>query len=144
MQTLQALGVPEDALQFYQNAVPTRMAEIAKARLCTVNDMVIENRDAVPGCYAYPSGYTVFGTTDCGDSFCFDRGSASYPARSTIVLIAHDLEPENDEMKREELSKLAKPVAESFEDFLHKFAAATVDTEPIYPPFDFGGGGSAS
>ena len=143
MQTLQSLGVPEDALQFYRIAVPARMAEIGKARLCTVNDMVIENRDAVPGCFAHPSGYTVFGTTDCGDSFCFDRGSANYPTSSTIVLIAHDLEPENDVMNREDLSPLAKPVAASFEDFLQRFVAATVDTKPIYPPFDFGDGSAS-
>lgn len=139
IQVLQALGVPEDALKFYSGSVPSRMAEIGKARLCTVNDMAIENRDAVPGCYTHPAGYTVFGTTNCGDSFCFDRGSTNYPASSAIVLIAHDLEPPNDEMPRDELSKLAKQVAVSFEDFLQRFVAATLDTEPLYPPFDFGG-----
>jgi hypothetical protein len=116
------------------------MAEIAKARLCTVREIVIENRDAVPGCYAQPCGYVVFGTTECGDSYCFDIRSKEYPASAPIVLIAHDLEPENDEMIREDLAKLAKPVAASFESFLNAFVSQTLDTEPLYPPFNFGTG----
>ncbi len=140
MQSLQALGMPEDALSFYRDAVPTRMAEIAKVRLWKVGELDIENRDAVPGCYALPCGYVVFASTDCGDSYCFDIRSTRYPKSAPIVLIAHDLEPENDEMKRDELKKLAKPIAESFWKFLESFAAGTLDRVPVYPPFDFGKG----
>jgi SMI1 / KNR4 family (SUKH-1) len=140
MQRLQAVGMPEDALNFYRDAVPTRMAEIGKVRLWNVGDLEVENRDAVPGYYALPCGYVVFASTDCGDSYCFDIRSMRYPKSAPIVLIAHDLEPENDEMKREELEKLAKPIAESFEKFLESFAASTLDRDPVYPPFDFGKG----
>jgi hypothetical protein len=135
MQRLQALGMPEDALNFYRDAVPIRMAEIGKVRLWSVGDLEVENRDAVPGCYALPCGYVVFASTDCGDSYCFDIRSMRYPKSAPIVLIAHDLEPENDEMKREELEKLAKPIAESFGKFLERFAASTLDRDPVYPPF---------
>jgi hypothetical protein len=41
-------------------------------------------------------------------------------------------------MKREDLEKLAKPISTSFESFLNAFVSGTLDTEPIYPPFDFG------
>ena len=54
------------------------------------------------------------------------------------VLIAHDLEPPDDKMVREDLAKLAKPIAESFERFLEAFAAGAVDREPVYPPLDQG------
>jgi hypothetical protein len=138
IRTLQAWKIPQDALSFFQNSVPTRIVEIGKVRLCTVAGMAMENRDAVPGCYAFPCGYIVFATNIYGDSFCFDVRSEKYPASSTIVLIAHDLEPENDEMKREDLAKLAKPVATSFGDFLQGFVSGTLDIEPLYPPFDSG------
>jgi len=140
MQSLQALGVPEDALQFYRQATPARIAEIGKVRLWNVGDLEVENRDAVPGYYALPCGYVVFATTDCGDSYCFDIRSSGYPKSAPIVLIAHDLEPENDEMKREDLEKLAKPIAESFEKFLEGFVASALDRDPIYQPLDFGKG----
>jgi hypothetical protein len=138
MQTLQTLGMPEDALHFYRNSVPTRMAEIGKIRFWDVGNVVVENTDAVPGYYAHPCGYIVFASTDCCDSYCFDVRSGNYPASAPIVLIAHDLEPENDEMNREDLEKLAKTVSESFGDFLKLFASGSLDTKPLYPPFDFG------
>lgn len=137
---MQALGMPEDALNFYLDAVPTRMAEIGKVRLWNVADLEVENRDAVPGYYVLSCGYVVFASTDCGDSYCFDIRSMRYPKSAPIVLIAHDLEPENDEMKRGELEKLAKPIAESFGKFLESFAADTLDRDPVYRPSDFGKG----
>jgi hypothetical protein len=138
MRTLHTLGVPHDALQFYRNSAPVRMAEIEKVRLWNVKDIVVENTDAVPGCYAHPCGYVVFASTNCGDSYCFDIRAEKYPASAPVVLIAHDLEPDSDEMNREDLEKLAKTVSASFGDFLELFASATLDTKPFYPPSDFG------
>jgi hypothetical protein len=116
---LRSLGVPADALAFYRESEPARTAEIAKVRLRPITDILSENRDYVPGAYVQPCGYVVFATTDCGDAFCFDIRGAS-DATAPVVLIAHDLEPENDEMKREDLEKLAKPISTSFESFLKR------------------------
>ena len=113
-----------------------RCAEIEKARLWPISELVVENTDAVPGYYAHPCGYVVFATTIYGDAFCFDTNSLGFPASASVVLIAHDLEPENDQMKRQDLEKLAKPVAVNFEDFLQKFVAGTLDLKPLYPPMD--------
>jgi hypothetical protein len=136
MEKLRALGLPEDALTFYRDSEPTRTAEIAKVRLRTIEDIVEENRDYVPGAYTQPCGYVVFATTIYGDAYCVDV-RASSGATAPIVLIAHDLEPENDEMKREELAKLAKPIAVGFGEFLQKFVAETLDTKPLYPQYDW-------
>jgi hypothetical protein len=113
------------------------MAEIAKLRLWPTADILVENRDAAPGYFAQPCGYVVFATTLYGDAFCFDLRAAS-GENVPVVLIAHDLAPKNDEMKREDLAKLAKPIATSFERFLNAFVSETLDIEPLYPPFDFG------
>lgn len=129
--------MPPDLIEFYSSSAPIRMVEIERVRLWPVSDLIVENKDAVPGYYAMPCGYSVFASNDCGDAYCFDTLRA-YGNSAPVVLIAHDLEPEDDKMVREELSKLAKPIADSFAQFLEGFAAASLDREPIYPPFDFG------
>ena len=132
---LRSLGMPEDIVAFYLNSEPARTAEIGKVRLCSIPDILVENKDAVPGYYAHACGYVVFATTIYGDAFCFDTLAASGKT-APIVLIAHDLEPDNDEIKREDLAKLAKPIAVSFESFLNAFASETLDIKPLYPPLN--------
>ena len=112
------------------------MVEIGKVRLCPIQEIYFENGDdIVPGCYAYPCGYVIFATSDCGDAYCFDTRAPGFPATAPIVLIAHDLEPDDDRMAREELAKVAKPVASSFQDFLQAFVSESLDSKPLYPPF---------
>ncbi len=132
IEALRTLGVPSDALAFYRDSEPARSAEIGKVRLRPITDILDENRDYVPGAYAHPCGYVVFATTLYGDAFCFDTREAP-GTTAPVVLIAHDLEPENDEMKREDLAKLAKPIAVSFEEFLKAFVSETLDIKPLYP-----------
>ena len=132
LEQLRLLGVPEDALTFYRDSEPVDVAEIGKVRICSGSQIFAENRDYVPGLYARPCGYVVFATTVYGDAFCFDTRSETHPASCPVVLIAHDLEPENDTMKREDLAQLAKVVAPSFEEFLKGYASEALDIEPLY------------
>lgn len=137
LERLRSLGMPLDAIEFYRVAMPTRMAEIERVRLWSFSNIILENNDAVPGVYALPCGYTVFASTDCGDGYCFDTRSTSGKS-APVVLIAHDLEPEDEKMAPEDLSKLAKPIAESLDKFLEGFVAGALDRKPLYPPFDLG------
>src|SRR5262249_5189873 len=89
--------------------------------------------DYVPGCYAQPCGYVVFATTLYGDAFCFDT-KAGVDTSSPIVLIAHDLEPDNEHMNREDLQKLAKSISHNLDIFLGAFVSETLDIAPLYPP----------
>lgn len=137
--SLRSLGLPEDAIAFYRDFTPERIAEIGKVRLLAASYVPSENSDGiVPGSFAYPCGYVCFATTIYGDAYCFDTKSAGFPSTASVVLIAHDLEPENDEMERDDLAELAKPIAPSFENFLQAFVSETLDIEPLYPPFDSG------
>jgi hypothetical protein len=52
-----------------------------------------------------------------------------------IVLIAHDLELRDDEMKREDPAKLANPIARSFEAFLEAFVSGSLDIDPLLSAF---------
>jgi hypothetical protein len=131
IEALRALGVPSDALAFYRDSEPARTTEIGNVRLRPIAEILEENRDYVPGAYSHHCGYVVFATTRNGDAFCFDTRAPGTTA--PVVLIAHDLEPENDEMKREDLAKFAKPIAASFDEFLKAFVSETLDTTPLYP-----------
>ena len=136
LEWLRWIGIPSEALDFYQWSMPTKTAEIGKVRLCSAGEIYFENRDqCLPGSYANPNGYIIFATTVYGDAFCFDTRSES-GARTPIVLIAHDLEPEGEEMSREKLARLAKPISETFAGFLASLVAEKLDIEPLYPPFD--------
>ena len=141
LQKVASLGLPRDALSFYADSAPSRTAQIADVRLCPLTDIWSENTDYVPGYYARLCGYVVFATTICGDAYCFDTHVAAFPSTAPIVLIAHDLEPEDDVMKREDLTKLAKPIAPLFHEFLQAFVSETLDTKPLYRPFNFGNAG---
>jgi hypothetical protein len=138
IQALHALGVPEKIIGFYRQSEPSKCMEIGKVRIWPVAYMLQENRDCVPGHYAQPCGYVVFSTTIYGDAYCFDLRAVPPGPAIPIVLIAHDLEPAHDEMNRDDLAKLAKPIADSFDAFLEAFVSETLDIKPLYPPFEFG------
>jgi hypothetical protein len=133
---LRALGVSD-----YRQSEPSKCMEIGKVRRWPIANILEENKDYVPGHFAQPCGYVVFSTTIYGDAYCFDTSNKSADSTTKIVLIAHDLEPENDEMKREDLAKLAKPIAASFEDFLKAFVSESLDIKPLYPSLNFGSAG---
>jgi SMI1 / KNR4 family (SUKH-1) len=135
LEQLRALRMPPDLIEFYSKSAPVKMVEIKRVRLWPVSDLVVENKDAVPGYYIVPCGYSVFATNDCGDAYCFDTFRASGNT-APVVLIAHDLEPDDDKMVREDLSKVTKEIAESFSKFLEGFVTGRLDREPIYRPFD--------
>jgi len=137
IEALHALGVPEEIVAFYRQSEPSKCIEIGKVRIWPVAYMLRDNRDYVPGYYAWPCGYVVFSTTIYGDAYCFGLRAVSKTG-TPIVLIAHDWEPKVDEMKREDLAELAKPMAHSFEVFLEAFVSGSLDLEPLYPPFESG------
>jgi len=91
-----------------------------------------QNTLYVPGLFIQPWGYVVFATSVFGDAFCFDTNSAKSKASSPVVLIAHDLDWD-DEATRSNIAKLAKPIAGSFEEFLGKYVSEELDIQPLYP-----------
>jgi len=135
LEQLRALHMPPELIEFYNDAAPVKMVEIERVRLLPVSDLVVENPDAVPGYYAMPCGYSVFASNDFGDAYCLDTRSSK--TSKPVVLIAHDLEPENDEMEREDLEKLVKPIVPDLQSFLEAFVSPAIDREPIYPPLDW-------
>jgi hypothetical protein len=134
LEELRSIGVPEDAQAFYRDSEPARCAEIDEIRLWPIADVLGENKDYVPGCFIQPHGYVVFATTIFGDAFCFDTNTTPSKGTAPVVLIAHDWDW--DAIKREDIAKLAKPTAASFEEFLKAYESETLDIQPNYPGDD--------
>jgi hypothetical protein len=125
---LEALGVPESILAFYREFEPSDCAE-GQVRLWPIEHVLEENEAYVPGAYASKHGYIVFATTLCGDTFCFDltqRGQAE----PRIVLLSHEVI--NEDTTAAEISRLAKPVAQTLHEFLQQFVRGEIDEECVY------------
>ncbi len=125
---LQDLGVPEEAIAFYRDAEPAKCAEIQRIRLWPIAQVVEENSDYIPGCYAQQYGYVVFSTTIYGDTYCFDLKSATSAKSAPIVLLSHETIDETT--TEQEIRASAKAIALDLQTFLTSFVAGTLDITP--------------
>jgi len=126
---LRALDFPEAVIEFYEQYEPLRCAQ-GQIRLWPIDDIVVENRQGVPGICVHPHGYAVFATTMCGDAYCVNSNKLDMDGEPTIVLISH--EAVSEDSTPEEVKRLAKPVASSLRIFLEQFTRGEVDEECIY------------
>jgi hypothetical protein len=100
--------------------------------LLRIADIVIENNDAVPGADLVPHGFVTFATTIYGDVYCFDTGLQPSRSDAPVVIMTHEVIFED--LEREVIMSTRKNVATGFDDWLARFIARQVDTEPTYPP----------
>jgi len=124
---LDALGLPQSVLDFYEAFEPAERAG-EEFRLWPIEHILEENEALVPGCHISKHGYIVFATTLYGDTYCFDLtrpGQVDPP----IVLISHEVVDETTTAV--ELRRLAKPVAKSLYEFLQQFARGEIDDSCI-------------
>lgn len=126
---LSSLGLPPSIMEFYSNHTPTTFVD-GRVRLWTIPEILEENTRYVPGAYVAPFGYKVFGSTECGDAYCFDINQIDSRGEPTIVLISHEVI--SDDTTAEKVIRLAKPVATDLHDFLSKYTRGEVDDECIY------------
>ena len=131
------LGAPKDAISFFEEHGPSGdCAEINKVRLLPIEEILglAENSSFVLGTdiQLQPLGYLVFATTVYGDAFCFATNGAANARSAPIVLLAHDWELDESTL-RTRLAELAKPVADSFDEFLQAWVEERLDLHPLYP-----------
>jgi hypothetical protein len=126
---LRALEFPEAVIEFYEQYEPSRCAE-GQVRLWPIDDIVIENRQGVPGIGVHPHGYAVFATTMSGDAYCFNSNKLDGAGEPEIVLVSH--EAVGEEATADEVNRVAKPVAACLLEFLEQFSRGEVDEECIY------------
>ena len=125
---LEAFGLPDSILAFYREFEPSECAQ-GQVRLWPIKDVLEENEAYVPGAYASKHGYIVFATTLCGDTYCFDLTQHGQ-AEPRIVLLSHEVI--HEDTTAAEMSRLAKPVAQTLHEFLQQFIRGAVDEECIY------------
>jgi hypothetical protein len=129
---LDVLRFPNSVREFYANHEPSTCAEIDNVRLWPADDVARENTDFVPGCDLHPRGYAVFATTVFGDTFCLDLNEPEGSGNIPVVLMSHEFNW--DEMDPDEIRRLRKVVARSFDHWLELFAVGRLETEPLFKP----------
>ncbi len=123
----EGMGAPKALVDFFREYSPEQCVH-GQVRLLPLSDVIVENRELLPGYCASPFGYWTFATTYCGDAYCVVAAEETDHCR--VVLMPHG---EVDETTpAEEFARLAKPIAESLEDFLDQFLRDALDEECDY------------
>jgi hypothetical protein len=126
MNTIRALDFPPDAVEFYARHEPAECLEgPAGIRLWPIQDIIVENRQGVPGICVYPYRYRVFASTSGGDAYCFDLNAAAAGEAPRIVLFWVD--DVGEDSREQEVHAAARPVAKNLAEFFRKFADGTLN-----------------
>jgi hypothetical protein len=134
LEALEGLKVPPEIVSFYRRFEPQEYVELGEVRLWPIGDILRENTNYVPGCDLIPHGYIVFASNLFGDSYCFDINQMNESGQAPVVLMAHD-EPWSEfdaDYIAEYIEEARLKVADNLEDFLQKFQAETLETDPSY------------
>lgn len=125
---LQELGFPKEAIEFYSKHGPSKTIN-GEVRIDAARSAIEENTNLIPGVYTCKHGYYVFGSTCCGDVYCFNVNMVDESGDPEIVLLSHEVIGEDTSPA--EIAELAKPVAENLSEFLEKFLNDEVDEDSI-------------
>jgi hypothetical protein len=120
---------PRELLLFYQQCEPIGCIEF-RQRIWSIDNALIENKQAVPGCALWPLGFIVFASNLCGDSYCIDTNATTPEGRHPVLLFSHELIGEDATLS--DIQPLRLVVADSLEDFLFRFTDGTLVDEPLY------------
>lgn len=125
----EVVGFPPELIEFYRECDPTDCIEL-KQRIWSINNALIENQGAVPGCYLFPHGFIVFASNLGGDSYCLDTNVTTQHGLHPVVLFSHEMIDEDTPLAK--ILMLRLEVANSLEDFLVKFTNDELLDEPSY------------
>jgi hypothetical protein len=112
------LGVPEELLVFYKKRNPCDEMELGEIRLNSVEEIIEENTNYVPGYVICPLGYVVIATNIYGDAFCLNLNNVDDYGQPEVVFVDHDLVDEN--IKDPE-DVAYDHVTSTFKEFLEKY-----------------------
>ncbi len=129
LERAQTAGFPDELLDLYRECGPENCIEL-KQRIWSIENAIIENTDAVPGCALSPHGFIVFASTVYGDAYCVDTNVVTTAGHHPVVLFSHEVIGEDASLS--EIQRLRLEVASSLADFLRKFTNGTLNEEPSY------------
>jgi SMI1/KNR4 family protein SUKH-1 len=122
-------GFPGDLIELYRECNPDDCIEL-KQRIWSIDNALVENHRAVPGCYLFPHGFIVFASNLGGDSYCIDTNVTTEEGCHPVVLFSHEMIEEDTPVSK--IQSLRLEVANSLQEFLVKFANEELVEEPLY------------
>jgi SMI1 / KNR4 family (SUKH-1) len=125
----QDAGFPAELLELYRECDPPVCIEL-KHRIWSIDNALVENQGAVPGCGLFPHGFIVFASTMFGDAYCIDKNVTNQDGQHPVVLFSHEMIGEDSTLS--EIQSLRVEVATSLSDFLLKFVDGTLIEEPSF------------
>jgi len=125
LRRLGELGLPANVLRFYEKHAPVATIEHG-IRLWSIDDIVYENTELMPGCCTSKYGYFVFASTLSGDAYCFNTNTCGSDGNPRIVLISHEIVFEDT--TPEQIAAATEPVAQNLAAFLKRLIEASLPT----------------
>jgi hypothetical protein len=122
-------GFPADLIEFYRECNPDDCIEL-KQRIWSIDNPLVEDQGAVPGCYLFPHGFIVFASNLGGDSYCIDTNVRTDENCHPVVLFSHEMIEEDTPVSG--IQSLRLEVASSLQEFLVKFANEELVEDPLY------------
>lgn len=122
-------GLPLELIEFYRECNPEDCIEL-KQRIWSIDNALVENQGAVPGCFLATHGFIVFASNMSGDSYCIDTNVKTDEGLHPVVLFPHEMIEEDTPLSK--MQSLRLEVARSLEDFLVKFTNENLIDEPSY------------
>ena len=122
--SLDQLGMPESVMEFYRERAPIDVIEVGDTRLFPIAQLLEENQSYSPGAEVHEHNYIVIAGNREGDAFCLDLGPAREEDPPSVVRLAHDFRAVSH--SRVEVEEAAKPISDTFEDFLDALAGGRI------------------
>ena len=124
---LRGLTYPESVVEFYEHAEPSTWFEIEDVQLNSIADIWGENEDTLPGDRVVPVGLLNVASTDEGDTYCIDLNSVDGQEEPAVRWVSRTI---REEMSDEEVMDRTHRAADTFGDFLMKFAKGELKARP--------------
>jgi hypothetical protein len=121
-------GLPADLIEFYRECNSDDCIELKQR--WSIDNALVENQGAVPGCYLSPHGFIVFASNLGGDSYCIDTNVTTDEGCHPVVLFSHEMIEQDTPVSK--IQSLRLEVASSLQEFLVKFANEDLLDEPLY------------
>ncbi|MFI8715455.1 SMI1/KNR4 family protein [Brevibacillus brevis] len=116
---LESLNLPEDFINYFLSYNGKREFDLGDLRVYSIDDVLMENYEWVPGRDVSKCGYIVFAANLGGDVYCFDlsKEGIEYTLDNTPIVM-FDHEEDFEIMSKQQVSEYAEKIADNLVMFL--------------------------
>jgi hypothetical protein len=105
--------LPLELIEFYRECNPEDCIEL-KQRIWSIDNVLLENQGAVPGCFLAPHGFVVFASNMSGDSYCIDSNVKTDEGLHPVVLFSHEMIEEDTPLSKMQSLRLEVASSKTF------------------------------